>query len=165
MKETFKPEKLGISYIIGIVIVAFLLLSVPSIIKWTQYVWVYELAVLIGGAFAVSKIIRRNCSEYIYLLNDGILSVIIKTGMKEQPVCAFEVESIVEITSDSTAKQIKEKYGSVKVTRCNGSLFGYTGSQIIFKNGKIKEVLLFVPTAKMVEEIKIAINSPKSNNN
>ena len=64
--ETYKSGKRTFIYILLAFIAGFCLLSVPNWIGLEQFVWIYELAVLIATVVFVYHILRISSYTYIY---------------------------------------------------------------------------------------------------
>jgi hypothetical protein len=151
--EVYISKKTSFLVILITVTAAFCLLSVPVWIGWETFKGIYELAVLIAAAVVVFLYIRRRFYEYTYTINEDIISVKLKIGSKETTVCQVRLEDIIKITADVKIKQLKKSENVKTVLRCNGDLFGGSGTCIIYydiEKGS-NSALLFRPSDKFTE--------------
>ena len=151
--ETYKSGKRTFIYILLAFIAGFCLLSVPNWIGLEQFVWIYELAVLLATVFFVYHILRISSYTYIYIINEDVLAVKLKVGIKETVLCAMKIEDISLVSCNIPRKDLRKKHGVKSIFSCNGELFSPNGTDIVFFNRdtSLVSALIFKPSEKFTE--------------
>ena len=152
-KQTYKTKTNNLPMILGMVVLGLLLLCIPSILKITQFVWIYELAVIIFTSYAVYRIIQKSSYIYTYHIIDDEVAVQLSVGHKENVLCAFEIRDIISV-NNGKIKELKEANGCQLVYKCIGSGDAAKSTQIIFKeesdHDKIS-MLVFMPDTEFLQ--------------
>lgn len=150
--ENYNSKKTSFWVIILMLTVAFCLLSVPSWFSWVSFKGIYEILVLIGMSVALYSYIRRGFYKYTYIINEDIITVVLKLGSKDTVLCMIPIGNIHDIQSDMPSGSFKEK-GIKNIMRCNGDLFGSKGMNIVYTDAETGtlSVLIFNPSEKFTE--------------
>lgn len=150
--ENYNSKKTSFWVIILMLTVAFCLLSLPNWFGWGSFQGVYEIIVLIGMSIALYSYIRRSFYRYTYIINEDIITVVLKLGSKDSVICQVPIGNIHDIQSDMPPGSFKEK-GIKNIMRCNGELFGSKGMNIVYTDAETGtlSVLIFNPSEKFTE--------------
>lgn len=139
--------------ILGAAVLGLLMLCIPSILKITQFVWVYELAVIIFSSYAVYKIIQRSNYIYTYHIIDDEIAVQLSIGHKQDVLCTFEIRDIISV-NNGKIKELKDEHNCQLIYKCIGSGDLAKSTQIIFREesdaNKIS-MLVFMPDTEFLQ--------------
>ncbi|MBQ7014525.1 MAG: hypothetical protein IJN12_00235 [Clostridia bacterium] len=152
-KQKYTTKAKNLPMILGTVVLGLLLLCIPSIFKITQFVWIYELAVIVFTSYAVYQIIKKSSYVYTYHIIDDEIAVQLSVGHKENVLCTFEIRDIISV-NNGKIKELKEANGCQLVYKCIGSGDSARSTQIIFREeadrNKIS-MLIFMPDTEFLK--------------
>lgn len=155
-KQTYKSSGKVFPIILLTVTAGLCLLSIPSIIGISDFVWIYEMAIFLLIGFSIYYILRKGCYIYSYLIADDEVIIKLIVGTKDTYLCSFKIKDIVGIERDVKLNELKTKYGSLTVYRCTGkhSLHGTT--KIVFKEKQSTKtgLLIFMPDKEFLQKIR-----------
>ena len=152
-KQTYTTKAKSLPMILGAAVLGLLMFCIPSILKITQFVWVYELAVIIFSSYAVYKIIQKSNYIYTYHIIDDEIAVQLSIGNKQDVLCTFEIRDIISV-NNGKIKELKEANNCKLVYKCIGSGDSAKSTQIIFREesdtNKIS-MLVFMPDTEFLQ--------------
>ncbi len=152
-KQTYTTKAKSLPMILVAVVLGLLMLCIPSILKITQFVWIYELAVIVFSSYSVYSIIKRSNYVYTYHIIDDEIAVQLSVGSKTDVLCTFEIRDIISI-NNGKIKELKESNSCQLVYKCIGSGDSLKSTQIIFREendpNKIS-MLVFMPDTEFLQ--------------
>ena len=151
-KQTYTSKAKSLPMILLTVVIGLILLCIPSILKITSFVWIYELAVIAFTAYGVYTIIKKSSYVYTYMIIDDEVVVKLNIGQFENILCAFEIRDIISI-NNGKINELKESNGCKLVYKCIGGGAVSKSTQIIFHEEANREnigMLVFMPDTEFL---------------
>ncbi len=151
-KQTYSTKTNSLPIILLTAVLGLVALCIPSILKFTSFVWIYELAVVAFTSYAVYTILKKSSYVYTYMIIDDEVAVKLNVGQKENILCTFEIRDIISV-NNGKIKELKEANGCTLTYKCIGGGDAAKSTQIIFREETNREnigMLIFMPDTEFL---------------
>ncbi len=154
-EEKGPKEKKIFLFVLGLITLAFVLLSFPHWIGWTSFLWIYETAVLGALTVALYLLIRYLACEYSYILIDDEVVIV---GKKRNAGAVFLASCKTRDIVCFEPYVANRDYG----VSFKGHSFGVADRKrayvLVYKSENGNKGCLFQPSEKFVKLLKQIIS-------